>query len=1132
VTNPPDTDGGVLGALLTDAVTGALARGGLDGCLDGAVERARLTGGCCSVFLFDIDHFKMVNDAYGHARGDGVLRLIAERTMAVVRAPDVLVRYGGDEFVLVLPETAAVEAMRVAARLVEAIGGEPFAGDPPLSVSISLGVATYPDDATDREGLIEVADRRNYLAKRRGRGRAVGDDLPAGGTGCSGRLLERDVALAVAREFLVRLDARGRGALRVVGERGAGHSRFLAEAGKLAGLRGFVVCGIGDAVDGAVDGGVDAVGQAGRVLVVADTDADTAEVGGLVRRLAEPGGARVVGLLQAVHDPGGPVPPVPLLGTVVLAPLSGSGLHVWLRSTLRGEPTPELVRWLARRSGGLVARAERELTRLADGGHLEQGGDGGWGLSAAVLARAERARRRLPATVSSLIGRERDTARVVDLVAGRRLVTLTGAGGIGKTRLGLAAANATAEEFADGAVFVSLAEATTTDLVVSTLAGVLEVPEVADEPLSDTVIRALSGLELLLVLDNFEQVLPAGRFVADLLAAAPGVRVLVTSRQRLRLSGEQVYPVPPLPVPDLDRLPDSLEEAAGVLAASPALALFVARAEEAVYGLAFTPADVRAAAQVCCRLDGLPLAIELAAANCDVLPPAQILTQLNQRLDLPAAGPQDLPARQRTLRATMDWSFALLDPDDQNLLTRLAVFAGGCPAEAIPTVCLPSDADTDANPGALARRLSGLVDRNLLGVRDTPDGPRYTMLETIRAYAGERLAAPGDDQVPRRHAAYFAAFAERAYHGLANAEGATWYARVSREYLNLRAAYTRAMADGDTPTAARIALGMRRYWRKGWHIREGRQWHHRLLTTTTGRPLPDDVRGWLMESAAFLAVMQDDYPAARPLGEQSLRLGRQLANPDLVARALNTVGLILNATGDLDGARGCFTECVAIQQARGHHDSLLAAARGNLADIAAFDGDLDTAHELCLRTIELNRELGNLRGLAISLAILGNIHLQRGDPAAARPLLTEGMAISRQIGDPTVEGYFTRDFGRLARLEGDPVGAYRQFIAAIRLGHEVGERVVALTTFVDLIDLLSTTDPARAARMLAAAEAIRDHHGMPMTKRERTTRDTTLHRIRTTLTETQLAAALAAGHAMDLDALVADASAVDPISCA
>ncbi len=814
------------------------------------------------------------------------------------------------------------------------------------------------------------------------------------------------------------------------------------------------------------------------MLVVADTDADTAEVGGLVRRLAEPGGARVVGLLQAVHDPGGPVPPVPLLGTVVLAPLSGSGLHVWLRSTLRGEPTPELVRWLARRSGGLVARAERELTRLADGGHLEQGGDGGWGLSAAVLARAERARRRLPATVSSLIGRERDTARVVDLVAGRRLVTLTGAGGIGKTRLGLAAANATAEEFADGAVFVSLAEATTTDLVVSTLAGVLEVPEVADEPLSDTVIRALSGLELLLVLDNFEQVLPAGRFVADLLAAAPGVRVLVTSRQRLRLSGEQVYPVPPLPVPDLDRLPDSLEEAAGVLAASPALALFVARAEEAVYGLAFTPADVRAAAQVCCRLDGLPLAIELAAANCDVLPPAQILTQLNQRLDLPAAGPQDLPARQRTLRATMDWSFALLDPDDQNLLTRLAVFAGGCPAEAIP------------------------------------------------------LAAPGDDQVPRRHAAYFAAFAERAYHGLANAEGATWYARVSREYLNLRAAYTRAMADGDTPTAARIALGMRRYWRKGWHIREGRQWHHRLLTTTTGRPLPDDVRGWLMESAAFLAVMQDDYPAARPLGEQSLRLGRQLANPDLVARALNTVGLILNATGDLDGARGCFTECVAIQQARGHHDSLLAAARGNLADIAAFDGDLDTAHELCLRTIELNRELGNLRGLAISLAILGNIHLQRGDPAAARPLLTEGMAISRQIGDPTVEGYFTRDFGRLARLEGDPVGAYRQFIAAIRLGHEVGERVVALTTFVDLIDLLSTTDPARAARMLAAAEAIRDHHGMPMTKRERTTRDTTLHRIRTTLTETQLAAALAAGHAMDLDALVADASAVDPISCA
>ena len=1125
MTKPPDVGRGVLRALLTDAVTGALARGGLDDCLDGVIARARLTGGCCSVFLFDIDHFKTVNDAYGHPRGDAVLRLIVERTMAVVRGADVLVRYGGDEFVLVLPEAAAAEAMRVASRLVEGIGAEPFPGDPPLSVSISLGLATYPDDAADRSGLIEVADRRNYLAKRRGRGRAVGDDLPAGGGGCRGRLLERDAALAVARDFLVRLDAKGRGALRIVGERGAGHSRFLAEVGKLAGLRGFAVRGMGSMIDDAVDGGADPAGWAERVLVVADTGVDDAEVSAQLRSLAGPGGPRVVGLLQAVHDPVGPAAPVPLLDTVVLAPLSVSALYVWLRTTLHGESTPELVQWLARRSGGFVARAQRELTRLADGGHLEQGGNGDWRVSSALLARADKARRRLPAMVSSLVGREHDTARVADLLAERRLVTLTGAGGIGKTRLSLAVAGAIADEFADGAVFVSLAEATTTELAVAAVAGVLEVPDGADEPLAETVIRALSGLELLIVLDNFEHVLSASSFVATLLAAAPGVRVLATSRQRLRLSGEQVYPVLTLPVPVLDRPPTRPEETAAALAGSSALALFVARATEAVYGLIFTPDDLYAAAEVCCRLDGLPLAIELTAANCDVLSPAQILAQLNERLELPVAGPQDLPARQRTLRATMDWSFALLDADDQELLTRLAVFAGGCPAEAIPAVCLASGATT----GTLAKRLAGLVDRNLLGVQHTPNGTRYTMLETIRAYVGERMAATAtDDGLARRHAAYFAAFAERGDRGLAGPEGATWYALVSREYLNLRAAYIRAMADGETPTAARIVLGINRYWQKGWHIREGREWHRRLLTTAGDRPLPDELRGWLLASAAFLAEKQNDHVAARSLGEESLRLGRHLAAPDLIAKALNVVGLVARDTGDLERARACFSECIAIQQERGKRDGVLAAALGNLCVIARFEGDVDTARELFLHNIELNRELGNLRALALDLISLGDVCVDCGDAADARPLLTEAVEITRQIGDICNEAYATHILGRLARLEGDPVEAYRRFATAIRQHDGFGDRFAVLYTLSSLIDLLSTVDAAWAARMLGAVEAIRDHDGTPMTKHQLAVRDTTLRRVRAVLTETELVAAVVVGRAMDLDAVVAAALEVDP----
>ena len=857
---------------------------------------------------------------------------------------------------------------------------------------------------------------------------------------------------------------------------------------------------------------------------------------GQVRTLAGPGGARVVGVLQAVHDAATPAPPVPLLDTVVLAPLSTSALGVWLRTRLHGEPTVELVQWLSRRSGGFVARAERELTQLADGGHLEQVGNGDWGVSASALARADKTRRRLPATVSTLVGRERDTARVADLLADRRLVTLTGAGGIGKTRLALAVAGAVADEFADGAVFVSLAEATTTELVISAVAGVLEVPEGTDKPLVDAVIATLSGLELLLVLDNFEHVLSAGSFVAALLAAAPGVRVLVTSRQRLRLTGEQVYPVPPLPVPDLDRLPARPEDTDAALAASPALALFVSRAAglaEAVYGLTFSPAELRAAAEVCCRLDGLPLAIELTAANCDVLSPSRILAQLTERLELPVAGPRDLPARQRTLRATMDWSFALLDADDQELLTRLAVFAGGCPAEAVAAVCVSADAAGDGT-GRLTKRLAGLVDRNLLGVQHTPDGARYTMLETIRAYAGERLAgAAADDGLLRRHAAYFAAFAERADDGLGGPEGAQWYDRVTREYPNLWAAYSRAMAAGDTPTAARIVLGVKRYWQKGWHIREGREWHRRLLAAAAAdHPLPDSVRGWLMDSAAFLATKQDDHADARSLGEDSLRLGRRLGDPDLVASALNVVGLVARNTGDHDRAAAYFRECIEIQEARGQRDGALAAAIGNLSFMVRSDGELDTACRLLRENVALDRELGNLRSLALSLVTLGDVCVDQGDATGARPLLTEAVEISRQIGDMGSEAYARHILGRLARLEGDPVEAYRRYTTAIRQHHGFGDRYAVLYTLSSLVDLLSTVDPARAARMLGAVEAIRRQDGTPMTRHQLAVRDKTQCRIRGVLTDAELAAETAAGREMDLDALVADALDVDPTICA
>jgi tetratricopeptide (TPR) repeat protein len=327
-------------------------------------------------------------------------------------------------------------------------------------------------------------------------------------------------------------------------------------------------------------------------------------------------------------------------------------------------------------------------------------------------------------------------------------------------------------------------------------------------------------------------------------------------------------------------------------------------------------------------------------------------------------------------------------------------------------------------------------------------------------------------------------------------------------------------------------LGIKRYWQKGWHIREGREWHNRLINAATYRPLPDDVRARLLDSAAFLAVKQDDHAAARSLSEESLRIGRDLGRPDLVAQALNVLGLVARHAGDMDRARACFSECVAIQESRGKRDNLLAAARGNLSVIALFEGDLDTARELLARDVELSRELGNLRSLTLDLIALGDVHVDRGDAASAAPLLAEAVEITRQIGDICNEAYATHILGRLARLEGDPVEAYRRFVFAIRQHHGFGDRFAVLYTLSSLVDLLSTVHPARAARMLGAVEAIRERDGTPMNKRQLAVRDDTVRRIRAVLTEAEAAAATAAGRHLDLDALVAAVLDVDPTSLA
>ncbi len=678
----------------------------------------------------------------------------------------------------------------------------------------------------------------------------------------------------------------------------------------------------------------------------------------------------------------------------------------------------------------------------------------------------------LPRQLSSFVGRDHEILEAEERLREATTLTLTGPGGVGKTRLALEIGAHLVTGFDGGVWMVELASVDDGSLVVDAVGSALRIKQRPATELVSTLIETIGDKAMLLILDNCEHLLDAVVEVADeLLRHCPRLQLLATSREALGIPGESLMPVPSMSLPLASVADDDLPG----LAQCDAVRLFVDRARAVTPSFALAAENAAAIAQICRRLDGIPLAVELAAARIRSLPPRQIAARLDDRFRLLTGGTRTALPRHRTLRAAFDWSFDLLSPAEQTLVPRLAVFGGSFSLEGAEAIC---------SGGPVAARdmvdlLGRLIDRSLLMSEEDGAEARYRMLETIRDYGQERLADSGEASVLHaRHRDWFVALVDEArpafFSGPVQAE---WVGRLAREHDNLRAALRWADDDPDGADAEMsLASGLWRFWELRGDLAEGSAWLTRALARVGGEVSPR--RASALTGAGVLAAQQGDYAAAAAFHDASLLLHRELGNPIAVAAACSNSANMAVERGDLDRARQLFGEAIRLALDAGDRQGG-AFSRINLADVAARQGDADEADRLYEESIATFRDLGDDFGVAHATARLAQAARRRGDRAAARARYAEAIAIHERTGDRQAEARMSASLGDLAAEEGDFGEAQRLYQASVAIRGALGDQV-GLAAALERLAGVAEDRPLRAASLLGAAQAIRDRIGAPL----------------------------------------------------